>query len=427
MEKEAHEEKKRNKARVAVFFCAMDTLPDEVLALVFGALPCAAVRSRAGAVCWRWRRVALDPAAVGRSPCVGTKKARRDLWCTYAARAGHLDCLCYLRALGCRWREEICVAAAAGGHLACLVYAHENGCPWYAGACSAAAEHGRLDCLRYLHENGCPWDAKTCEQAAGRGHLDCLVYAHENGCPWDGRTSVSAAKNGHVACVAFALDHGCPDGGVCQHAAYEGKIDVLVWAHQHGVGWDAMTCQWAAEAGSLECLRYAHEHGCPWNGRVCYVASRMGQPDCLAYACENDCPYNGDECIEGALALGATDVVLYVIGRGHPWSTRVLAVAARCGNLDVLRAAHADGFTDTSGNVCREAGACGRYDALAFAHQHEWAWGGQHTCDQSIESHNAQVIEYVREHGCHCNAWQRRFAPARRRRLVSRNAPGRNK
>jgi hypothetical protein len=61
------------------------------------------------------------------------------------------------------------------------------------------------------NENGCPWDFKTCSHAAENGHLESLTYAHENGCEWDKEWSWSTASR-----------------GTCSKAAAGGHLEVLM-------------------------------------------------------------------------------------------------------------------------------------------------------------------------------------------------------
>lgn len=108
------------------------------------------------------------------------------------------------------------------------------------------------------HKHKRPWDASTCKRAAFDGHLQCLDYAREHGCPWDFQTCAVAARNGNMNCLAYAHERGCP--------------------------WDVRTCAFAVLNGRLHCLIYAHERGCPWDSSICACAALTGHMDCLAYA-----------------------------------------------------------------------------------------------------------------------------------------------
>jgi hypothetical protein len=50
---------------------------------------------------------------------------------------------------------------------------------------------------------------KLCEIAAKDGHLEVLIWARQNGCNWDWRTCANAAKNGHQEVIKWARQNGC--------------------------------------------------------------------------------------------------------------------------------------------------------------------------------------------------------------------------
>ena len=47
---------------------------------------------------------------------------------------------------------------------------------WAAGA-------GQLEILKWLRENDFPWDEETCAAAALNGHLEVMQWLRANGCP----------------------------------------------------------------------------------------------------------------------------------------------------------------------------------------------------------------------------------------------------
>ncbi|AGO83656.1 Ankyrin repeat domain containing protein [Pandoravirus salinus] len=433
----------------------MDDLPDEIIALVLASLPCAIVRGAALLVCRRWQRIALDTSAIGRRSCLdptaGSCKASQ---CVDAARHGHLDCLAYARSRGRRWNRETCRRAAEGGHLACLAYARRHGCPWDQSACENAAAGGHIHVLKWLHANGCSWSSRTCDAVAYAGHLDCLRYLHEHGCPWDYWTCAYAAAQGHLDCLTYAHANGCAlvevagkwaatgghldcmiflaDKGVlaadtCTHAASSGNVACLAWAHERGFAWDALTCAAAAERGSLECLVYARDRDCPWDSATLTKGVRRGHADIVCYAIRHGCPRDDAACLDDAVWCGNVDVLRLLLDAGVRLTIEAVCLAARHGRQAILAEAHRRGFADHQGDVCYAAAVGGQLDNLKWAHECGWAWGGMRTCQAAIDRDTIELTEYVERHGCHCDAWQRRFAPTRRRRLVARNAPGRKR
>ncbi|WBR14844.1 Ankyrin repeat protein [Pandoravirus kuranda] len=122
----------------------------------------------------------LDDVDAVPAACVNRRSSA--LVCAYAARAGRVDVLEWLRA---------------------------NGWPWDGTTCSFAARRGRIDVIRWARSRGCPWDSDTCAAAAGAGHLATLKWARANGCPWDERVCTQAVSFGHSHVLKWAVENGC--------------------------------------------------------------------------------------------------------------------------------------------------------------------------------------------------------------------------
>ena len=194
----------------------------------------------------------------------------------------------------------------------CLKWLHENNmCPWDEEMCEYAAENGQLECLKYAHENGCPWDredvhesrlewtfgvfevrarervslerghVRVCRQ---NGHLECLKYARENGCPWDKETCECAAEWTFGVFEVRARDTGVLGTRGRARMPPEWTFGVFEVRARARVSLEQVDVQEAAWNGHLECLRYAREHGCPWDGWTCAEAAKYGQLECLKYA-----------------------------------------------------------------------------------------------------------------------------------------------
>lgn len=106
--------------------------------------------------------------------------------------------------------------------------------------------------------------------AAEKGHVGCLRYVHEN----------SEVVDCKICLVCNA--------GTVAEIASRGNLEMLQYAHEHGVPWNEYACLEAAENGHLECLRYAHEHGCPWDESIVYCCIYSDNSKCLQYILEND-------------------------------------------------------------------------------------------------------------------------------------------
>jgi hypothetical protein len=129
----------------------------------------------------------------------------------YAARNGQIAVLCYLRSEGCDWDEDTCTAAAQGGHLRALRLMRDHGCAWSAKTiCGDAAQSGSIECLRYLQQQGAPFNAETMWKAAQKGRLAVCHFLHAAECEWDEHACYSAASGGHMSTLRFLRDNCCP-------------------------------------------------------------------------------------------------------------------------------------------------------------------------------------------------------------------------
>ena len=169
--------------------------------------------------------------------------------------------------------------------------------------CYYCVEYDNLEILSYARSpegddsKVYPWDEEVCECAAREGNLEILIYLHENGCPWNEKTCSAAAGKGHYECLTYAHENSCPwDKFACTTAASNGQLECLEYLHapsgevKNGCPWNELTCKYAAENGYLDCLTYAHKNGCEITGYTLEGAAvSIG---CLKYLVKNNCPRN---------------------------------------------------------------------------------------------------------------------------------------
>ncbi|CAL6292689.1 unnamed protein product [Bathycoccus prasinos] len=130
-----------------------------------------------------------------------------------AAEQGNLEMVKYCVAKKCPIDEMACEYAASAGHLEVLKYLREEAkAPWDSYTALRAAQNGHLYILEYLVEREYDeYGACACMLAAMNGHLDCLKYLHETAkAPWDYLAVPVARKNKHTECVQYLLDNDCP-------------------------------------------------------------------------------------------------------------------------------------------------------------------------------------------------------------------------
>ena len=109
-----------------------------------------------------------------------------DEMCANAAKGGSVDLLAWVRDQGCPMDEETCSAAAFCGQLETLWWLRslDPPCPWIKEyMCWYAAKAGNLAMLQWMRAQGCPWDESTTYAAAQKGNIEILRWARSQGCP----------------------------------------------------------------------------------------------------------------------------------------------------------------------------------------------------------------------------------------------------
>ena len=302
--------------------------------------------------------------------------------------------------------KRFAVAASLGNlPMLQFVYSHAKGPrsqggqiwePIHCNLCSKVAVLGKLDCLQFLREIGCPWDMWTCTEAAAGGFLDCLMFAVEHGCPWgDNKACVMAARWGHLECLRYAHEQGCHWGRrLTAETAKGGSLACLQYVHEQGCHWDEYTCSEAAMAGNLQCLTYAYENGCPWgNENACLLAARNGHFECLRFAHSGGCRFDGTDLAAEAARCGSLKCLQYILEQGVTPTNEAMTNAAAAGSLKCMHFLHDHGCP-WSVDTCNRAADAGSLECLQFAHQHGALWS-ETTCSSAASSGHLDCLEYA--------------------------------
>jgi hypothetical protein len=141
-------------------------------------------------------------------------------------------------------------------------WARDNGCKWELGDvhnCYYAATAGSLEVLKWLREQNFAWNWLTCNGAAsnngretGARHLEVLQWARMNGCPWDSWTTGGAAGSGNIEMLRWVISQDCGwHPNTCGFAAEQNRLETLVWLRENGAPWDWRATAWAARRGHL--------------------------------------------------------------------------------------------------------------------------------------------------------------------------------
>eukprot|EP01032_Pedospumella_encystans_P009586 gene9586-11273_t len=206
--------------------------------------------------------------------CPLSKAAGAKSIAEQAARGGHLECLKYLRELGCEWDKYLLVVAAKEGHVNILHYAHEHGLCWtpndpYAKKTRpdlhkltplvAAVRGGHLVCVQYLLDSGATLEYNICGIACEHGHLDILKLLHAHGAELSNNTCFFAMWHNHVSCLRYLVDHGCSlDPQASTDAARRGHLAMLMYVVEQGCACTAETLLAAVNtnADSFACVQF---------------------------------------------------------------------------------------------------------------------------------------------------------------------------
>ena len=84
---------------------------------------------------------------------------------------------------------------------------------------------------------------RLCDSAAREGHLNLLIWARENGHPWSYLTTTAAAIRGDLEIVKFLINIGCDHNyDVCKYAVIKGNLEMLKFARDNDCGWNIDVC-----------------------------------------------------------------------------------------------------------------------------------------------------------------------------------------
>lgn len=237
-----------------------------------------------------------------------------------------------------------------------------------------------------------PLHELTCEHAARNGNLDMLVYAHLNGCKLnDTATAAVTGKPRGIACLKYAHENGGKwDARTCAAAARAGALDCLRYAHENGCPWDRDTTKAAAMGGHLDCLKYAHENGCAFHQTISYSAAK--NIECLRYVHQQGAPWNSSMIMKHAASGGFLECVKYVCEHGGTVDD-VDLLAVRGGHLAIMKYAHENG-APWDAETCKVAAMRGFLECLRYAHENGCGWNAD-TCAYAASENHLDCLKYI--------------------------------
>jgi len=85
-------------------------------------------------------------------------------------------------------------------------------------------------------------------------------------------------------------------------------------------------------------LKWAREHHCPWDWTTCALAAKHGQLEVLKWALERGCPRGAGTLCAYAAVGGQLEVLTWLREHDYPWDGEITCAAAAQGgqNLSAL-------------------------------------------------------------------------------------------
>lgn len=371
----------------------IDDLPDELLALIIGHVPCLnRLYGGVASVCRHWRGVALDESACPTEVCCRGSARKMDPYAS-AVDLFHVDCIEYALVRGHTQTADACAAATARGRFDLAMRFARRGAKWKVDELAvAAAGVGHIQVLKAMCEAGATKsDARVCAAAAAGGHLPCVEYARAAGFAWDDTATAGAASGGHIDCLVYLHQHGCPWDGRATAAA----LDPKSFKHRRSET-DADVV--ASLDRRLTCLRYLIANGCPWNDRALVTAAASGARS-LALVLDLGHPLDDDA---GKAVVNGHDVTLVPLltARGYKWTASDMYGAIGCGEPNMIDALLAAGVSWQVDMATRLAGH-GRTDLMRWVIDRGLAWNIE-SCLLKAVSRDGTLYRWIIETGYDC-------------------------
>lgn len=144
------------------------------------------------------------------------------------------------------------------------------------------------------------------DAVAKRRWLNVLRWAHVHGMALLAVAGQMATHTGDLAMLKWLWSDEAGNGrcvwtsSLCDVAADRGHLKVLKWLRANGCEWREYTCEMAAGGGHLEVLKWLRRNGCEWDVRVCRAAAEKGHLRVLRWARQNGCPWDDQTTLMAA-------------------------------------------------------------------------------------------------------------------------------
>lgn len=124
---------------------------------------------------------------------------------------------------------------------------------------------GNLELIKWAEQNGCVYNETSIATAAQSAHPEVLKWFHERGTTFNDDIGECLAYRGHVEMLAWLSERGYRFPNICQWAVIGHRINVLVWARDHGYTLDSSLYAEAFSYQHLGVLVWLYENGYPFD------------------------------------------------------------------------------------------------------------------------------------------------------------------
>jgi len=180
------------------------------------------------------------------------------------------------------------------------------------------------------------------------------------------------------------------------------SISTLEFAWEHKSLWSGYLydersfCERVAETNKLELLEWAREEKkCRWNYRTINVAARQGNLEMLKYCVAKKCPIGVGACADAA-SRGHLEVLKYLRKKAKaPWDWYTASRAAKYGHLHILEYLVERKYDQYDTLACAYAAMNGNLDCLKYLHETAKAPWNSWTVRRAHENNHPECVQYL--------------------------------
>jgi hypothetical protein len=168
-------------------------------------------------------------------------------------------------------------------------------------------------------------------------------------------------------------------------------------------GWsERQFCNRVAKTNKLELLEWAREEKkCEWDAWTIQVAARKGNLEMVKYCVANQCPMNEEGACVRATENGHLEVLKYLREEVKaPWDSTTAALAAENGHLHILEYLVERKYNKYNERACWYAAEEGHLDCLKYLHETAKAPWDSRAVRVAHEKNHAECVQYLLDNNC---------------------------